>query len=166
MSGQFCIDANIFIEGWYTYYPPHIFKSLWDELIEHRESMVLIRPVYDELKRYDEKESEADKVAFMCSWLDANNFSFVGIDSDIENASLKLQKDYQTKEKGPGASKVDITLIAYAKNRKKSVVTFERKQSPDKSRKLYNYKIPLVCQLEDVACIQFVEMLERLQIEI
>ncbi len=32
MSGQYCLDANIFVTAWYKSYPRHIFSSLWEQI--------------------------------------------------------------------------------------------------------------------------------------
>ena len=58
-----------------------------------------------------------------------------------------------------------IALIAYAKYESKTVVTLEAKQL-QKPEKKCNYKIPLVCDEQQVECISFITMLERLGIEI
>ena len=64
-----------------------------------------------------------------------------------------------------GANQNDITLIAYAKVKEKTVVTFEEEQ-PQKPGKKKNYKIPLICNEQGVECIKFVTMLDRLGIRI
>ena len=62
-----------------------------------------------------------------------------------------------------GANQTDIKLISFAKLMNKKVVTLESPQ-PEKPQKKSRYKIPLICKEERVDCINFVEMLEQLQI--
>ena len=45
MSGQYCVDANIFLAAWYKSYPRHIFSSLWQQISECRNDIILIKPI-------------------------------------------------------------------------------------------------------------------------
>ena len=58
-----------------------------------------------------------------------------------------------------------MTLIAYAKIMDKTVVTFEGEQ-PQKPGKKSNYKIPLICREQNVECIDFIKMLQCLDIRV
>ena len=64
---------------------------------------------------------------------------------------------------GKGANEADISLIAFALLKDQTVVTLEAQQN-QKPNKRSNYKIPLICQEENVECIDFVELLARLKI--
>ncbi len=55
--------------------------------------------------------------------------------------------------------------IAYARQYKKTVVTFEEKQ-PGKPDSKSNYKIPLICQEERVHCIDFIQMIQNMGITV
>ena len=79
---------------------------------------------------------------------------------------MKLEKEYQIrKDSKRGVDENDLKLIAYAMLYEKTVVTEEGKQH-NKPEKKYNSKIPLVCKEQGVECINFVEMLRRLDIKI
>jgi len=56
-------------------------------------------------------------------------------------------------------------LIAYAKITNSTVVTLEKKQ-PNKPVPKCNYKIPLICEEQEVKCINFINMLEELKIRL
>jgi len=170
MSGQYCLDANIFIAAWNSGYPIRVFFSLWEQLAQCRNDLVLIKPVFDEI----DPISSADKALSKAKkrekyslrvWMIDNHFDAEPITDEINAVSLELEKEYETNNNPKGANQKDITLIAYAKLKEKTVVTFEEKQ-PQKPGKKKNYKIPLICNEQSVECIKFVTMLDRLDIRI
>ncbi len=170
MSGQYCVDANIFIEPWYTLYLEEIFKSLWVQLANHRDEMILIKPIYDQIEPIssnhknlvlDEKREKYP----LRMWLEENEFSSVSVDDTVEALSLRLVEKYGIESTPRGADEVDIKLISYTKKQNETVVTLEGKQVQEPKEKKH-YKIPLICQEENVHCINFVEMFKGLQIRI
>ncbi len=50
MIGQYCLDANIFIAAWRKSYPISSFPSLWTQISQHRQAIILIKPIYDEIE--------------------------------------------------------------------------------------------------------------------
>ncbi len=173
MSGQYCVDANVFITAWYDRYigyPPRIFPSLWKQLSECRSDIVLIKPIFDEIEPIsppDKKlsiEKKREKYPLRV-WMEENQFDVTDINDETKAVSLDLEKEYEINSESKGAGQNDITLIAYAKIMDKTVVTFEAKQ-PQKPGKKSNYKIPLICQEQDVACINFIDMLDSLNIRV
>ena len=171
MSKRYCVDANIFITAWNVSYPRHIFPSLWEQLIQHQNEIVLIAPIFDEIEPIlpaDKKNLSAQEIAQkypLKQWLINNGFGKTQLDSDVGTRSLDLEKAYQIRQSSRGASQNDITLIACAELTGMTVVTLEKVQSTVPSKK-QNYKIPLICQERDVTCIDFVKMLENLGVEI
>lgn len=170
MSGQYCVDANIFIAAWNTDYPPHVFRTLWKQLAQHQNDIILIKPIFDEIDPIsppDQRLPEGKKKEKypLRVWLDDNLFTATPITDHVKAVSLGLEKEYETNNNPKGANQNDITLIALCKIEDKIVVTFEDEQ-PQKPGKKCNYKIPLVCDDQGVECIKFVKMLERLDIRI
>ncbi len=170
MSGQYCLDANIFITAWNSGYPIRVFFSLWEQLAQCRNDFVLIKPVFDEI----DPISSADKKLPMAKkrekyslrvWMIDNHFDAEPITDEINAVSLELEKEYETNNDPKGANQNDIILIAYAKVKEKIVVTFEEEQ-PQKPGKKKNCRIPLICDEQGVDCINFVAMLDRLGIRI
>ncbi len=94
-------------------------------------------------------------------WLLTAGFPIVEVEDEVKLASLDLEHKYQISEFSKGANQVDITLIAYARKHDDIVVTFEAKQH-QRPTKITNYKIPLICIDEGVEFVEFVEMLDRL----
>ncbi len=167
---MYCVDANIFIASWNSHYPIRIMPSLWEKIANHRDSIILIKPIFDEIDPVsptDKKlpQTEKDNKYPLRMWLEGNNFDGTAIDDETKRTSLELGKIYQTDEISKGASQNDVTLIAYAKIKNEAVVTFEAKQKQVPDRKS-NYKIPLICEENDVECINFIEMLGNLGIKI
>ncbi len=66
---------------------------------------------------------------------------------------------------GQNTSENDIRLIAYAKLNSFTVVTQERDQRQEPTN-ISHFKIPLICQKEEVTCINFVDFLSEMKIRI
>ncbi len=170
MSGKYCVDANVFITAWYISYPPRIFPPLWDQIAQHRADIVLIKPVFDEIEPIPSSDRELaineKKGKYpLRVWLEESRFAVPNMSDEVNAVSLDLEREYETDNTSKGAGQIDITLIAYAKEKKKTVVTLEEEQ-PQKPGKKYNYKIPLICQEQGVDCIDFITMLDQLNIRI
>jgi hypothetical protein len=170
MSGQYCLDANIFITAWNSSYPMKVFPSLWEHLAQYRNDLVLIKPVFDEIDPISSadkklpKNKKREKYPLRV-WMIDNHFDAKPITDEINSISLELEKEYETNNNPKGANQNDITLIAHAKVKEKIVVTCEEEQT-QKPGKKKNYKIPLICNEQGVEWIKFVTMLDRLGIRI
>ncbi len=167
---MYCIDANSFITGWQVYYPTSVFPSLWDKIAAQQANLIIIKPIYDEIEFLSSNNMqkplpELAKIRPIKAWLLQQNFQAVKIENNVDSLSLELERKYEISPNRKGASKNDITLIAHAKTHNIPVVTFEGKQSNRPGEK-YNYKIPLICQDENVECIILPECLKRLGITI
>ena len=170
MSGQYCVDANIFITAWYENYRDSVLPSLWEQLALHRDDIILLKPIFDEIEPIssaDMKLSKGKKKEKypLRMWMQEKQFAITSINNETEAISLDFEKQYEISNESKGANQKDIILIAYAKQMGKTVVTFEGEQ-PQKPGKKSNYRIPLICREQDVDCINFVTMLERLGIRI
>ncbi len=170
MSGNYCIDANVFLTTWYISYPPHILGPLWDSITESKDSIEIIKPVFDEIEpisAQDIKQSIDKKKGKypLRMWLESVGFPIPVIDDDVNHLSLLLEREYEVSPLTKGANQIDITLIAYAKVYNNIVVTLEAPQ-PNKPGKKSNYKIPLICKEKDVKCVDFIKMLNELDISI
>lgn len=170
MSGQYCVDANIFITSWNCSYPMNVFQSLWCEIAQHRKDIIIIKPIFDEIDpilssdRKLPKKKKREKYP-LGVWMIDNHLESTSISDEVQDVSLGLEKEYETNSNPKGANQNDIILIAYAKIKGKTVVTFEEEQ-PQKPGKKCNYKIPLICFEQGVACVNFVTMLKKLNISI
>lgn len=170
MSGKYCVDANVFIAAWYINYPPRIFSPIWNQITQHRADIVLIKPVFDEIEPISSSDrklaidKKSEKYPLRV-WLEDSRFAVPDISNEVNAVSLDLEIEYETDNTSKGAGQIDITLIAYAKVTRKTVVTLEAEQ-PQKPKKKYKYKIPLICQEQKVDCINFITLLDQLDIRI
>ena len=78
---------------------------------------------------------------------------------------MQFGEKYDIQETGIGISKIDAELIAYAKYHRLTVITYEGIQK-DPPKNISNYKIPLVCDMEDVRCDTLKNMLLAVNIKI
>ena len=169
---KYCMDANIFIESWNDKYKPSIFPTLWDELLNAKNSFSIIKPIYDEIDPISATDikkltpEELKEKYPLRSWLQQLQLTPESIAPEINDLSLRLGRKYKIKRQGRGAGENDVQLIAYANYTGDCVVTSEAKQNMQKSMPTCNYKIPLICELEHVQCINFIKMLEELGIRI
>ena len=192
MKAYYCIDANTLITAWNIHYLENVFSSLWKKLANHKDNIILIKPIFDQIDpilqqdRNKTEKEKADKYPLRM-WMINNQFMSTPVgesaenrelelfsasqslphisEVDIERESFKLETEYKIANNSKRVDEKDLKLIAYAKLNKKIIVTEEGKQ-PEKPKKKCNYKIPLVCDEQGVKCINFVEMLKRLDIKI
>ena len=170
MSGQYCVDANILITAWYRSYPHSVFPSLWKQLAQHRNDIVLIKPIFDEIEPVSSADQKLPwdkkrKKYPLRVWMGDNQFDATPVNDEINALSLDLEKIYETSNESRGAGQNDITLIAYANIMDKTVVTFESMQTQKPGKKC-NYKTPLICHEQGVGCINFIKMIDLLGIRI
>lgn len=169
---KYCLDANVLITAWDYDYPKDVFPTLWEKLAEKRDHIIFIAPIFDEIDP-DYDSSLSKKGESLRAWLIEKQFSKTPINTKVEEEAFRLEKEYDTvsneatatKKKGDGADPNDIRLIAHAKATKQTIVTFEADQGQDPNEKK-DYKIPLICQKENVKCIKFIDFLRKLKITI
>ena len=164
-----CIDANVFITVWHVTYPREIFPTLYREMDNKLPgNIILIKPVFDEIEPVSgRKETQRLKQEHpVRMWLKEDmGINETPIDDKVRQKALELMAKYETDEHSRGADEKDVTLIAFALLSNHTVVTLEaeQKQPPAKTS---NYKISLICQIENVECISFVELLGRCNIRV
>ena len=152
---HYCLDANIFIDPWGRDYPPSIFPTLWKKISEHKEEFIILKNIFNEIDPPSPnlEEEERKKKHPLRTWLKENQFTPIPIPTEIHKLSLTLEKKYQIRPSiSKGASQNDLLLITYAKENQKTLVTLESYQ-PNPPDKLSDYKIPLICKMENVDCI-------------
>ena len=178
---SYCIDANVFITAWHRDYPQHIFPKLYRELKSKlSDQIIIIKPIFDEIEPItggDKKLNLLDKETLnehekkeqrallenhpVRIWLKREmKIKETPITEEVEILALGLKRKYEVDEKAKGASPADIKLIAFAALENHTVVTLEAYQKDVPNNKS-NYKIPLICEREEVRCINFVKMLDR-----
>lgn len=165
---KYCIDANVFLTAWHTTYPPRMFPTLYRKMEPVvRDRDVIIKPIFDEIENFSipkAKNPETEKP--VRTWLpDKVGIEAAAVNAQVEQLSLELQREYKIGPATKGASKQDITLIAYARLNEHTVVSLESEQ-PNKPQKPSKYKIPLICKEQNVECITFVDFLDGCGVQV
>ena len=166
---SYCIDANVFITAWNVTYPPDVMPSLYRQLENNSSNnIIFIKPIFDEIEPVfgRTKREDLEKYHSVRLWLQEKlQIQATPINDDVEQLALDLMNKYETDTHPKGANSEDIKLIAFAFLNQHTVVTLEAEQK-EPPKKKSKYKIPLICQHEQVACIDFVELLRQLGITI
>ena len=166
---SYCIDANVFITVWHVTYPRKIFPTLYREM-ENKlpDNLILIKPIFDQIEpvsgRKDVQKLKQEHPVRL--WLkEEMSIHETPIDDKVRQKALELTEKYETDEYSRGVDEKDVTLVAFALLGNHTVVTLEEKQKQPPAKKS-NYKIPLICQKENVSCINFIDLLGRCNIRV
>lgn len=158
---KYLIDANIFIEGYKSFYPIDVHVSYWNKLADliNLGSFVSIDKVKSEIQ--DEPIRQ---------WLD-DNISSTFFESsataivEYQNVILWANaQSYTSNAKSEFAANTvaDAFLIAKAKMENYTLVTYERSEPLKKSK----VKIPDVCMAMNVRCIDINTALRELMVKL
>lgn len=163
---KYCMDTSAFANPWIGVYTPPVFPGVWRELAKAQDSMVIIKPIYDELlqKLYSVTD-EQNKEYLLHNWLSEHQFDRIvkTLPIEVEGRFRELARKYGIKDdSSKGAGLTDIRLIAFARHTGGCVVTQEKSQLENRPKEIRNYKIPLICKDEGVDCINLLGMLKRL----
>ena len=148
-------DASSIIHAWDNY-PPELFPPLWDWLGKEIANGNLAIPgvALDEVVK---------KTPECAEWLKGNCVTVLPLTSKVLAESLRIKHLLEIKEdqyhtKGVGEN--DIFIIATASVHGLTLISDEGRQfgKPDI---LAKYKIPAVCELQDVGvrCINFLQLI-------
>ncbi len=145
-NAEYCLDANILIQAWSTYYSPEYCPDYWDVLNElgTLNKIYVCQEVYDEIKKTEDA---------LFKWLKQSNIpvrktteSVINCLKEINSNPLHLKLVDNTKNR----SLADPWIIAHALNDKSIVVTKEEKITAQISSKV---KIPNVCDNMNISWI-------------
>ncbi len=158
-STVYCLDANVLIKAWESYYAPNVCPTYWDVLDELGAQGQLFVPswVAEEIHRTDDDLS---------NWLKKSR---VKVRNVTEEVGLKLKEIYakdpkhqllvdNTKQR----SLADPWLIAHAMAENACVVSKEEKPTAANNKRV---KIPHVCDAMGVRCIDDFKMIEELGVK-
>ena len=155
MPGIYCLDANVLIEAWNSYYSPELCPTYWQVLERLGKANQIFLPeiVSDEITRTQDKLSE---------WLAGSG---IRIRKNTSGSGLALSKIYRADERHErlvdnirGRSLADPWVIAHALETGACVVTKEKLTvEPDAKR----IRIPDVCRNMGVPCITDFDFLKE-----
>ncbi|MBS1517601.1 MAG: DUF4411 family protein [Bacteroidetes bacterium] len=134
----YCLDTNILIQPWTTYYSPEFCPDFWEILkqLGNQNRIFICTEVYDEIKKTEDD---------LYKWLKDSKIpvkktseAVINCLKDINSNPIHLKLADNTKSR----SLADPWVIAHAMNQKAVVVTKEEKITAENSPKI---KIPNVC---------------------
>lgn len=147
MHNKYCLDTNIFIEGWNKYYSPLFCFGYW-EIIEKlsKEGIVFIP---EEVKKEIDKIDDSLK-----DWLKNKPYMIremvPGVQKKLKEIYAKDRLHENLADNTKNRSQADPWVIAHALYENATVVTKEEKINSPGSNKI---KIPNVCENMGVRCI-------------
>jgi hypothetical protein len=149
----YSVDTSGWLDGWQRHYPPDVFPTLWrrlDGFIAAGE-VISSEEVYLELKRKDDE---------LHGWIQTRKQMLVPLDEAIQLCAAGLLEEFpRLVDTLRGRSKADPFVIATAIQRGAVVVTGE-----PLTGKLDKPRIPDVCQVKNIKCITFLQMIRELKL--
>lgn len=163
---KYIVDANILIQAYRKYYPMDVFLGFWDKVrqLAHRDEIISIDKVRNEIL------PSGDELSQWCIQQLPNDF-FIQTDSVIGHYANVIRKVSELNRYTPNAisefardTVADAFLVATALSSKTDyVLVSEETFDP---RCIKRVKIPDVCSLFNVRCINTVEMFRELCVQI
>ena len=158
MANLYCLDANVLIEAWNSYYSPRLCPTYWDMLARLGTGGRFFIPqqVAQEITRTEDK---------LADWL---KNSRIPIRSNTESVGKALRAIYAANERHErlvdnikGRSLADPWVIAHAMDTGATVVTKEKVTVEQNAKRV---KIPDVCHTMGVPCITDFVFLEQISV--
>ena len=148
---KFCIDTSGWLDGWVRDYPHDVFPSVWKTIDEQIElgNIISAEEVYVELNKKDDAIHD---------WIKDRKKMLIATDEKVQNIVIELLGQYpRLVDTHKNRSQADPFVIATAECYEAIVVTGETARG-----KLDKPKIPDVCQVRNISCISFLEMLRQI----
>lgn len=147
MAQLYCLDANVLIEAWNSYYSPRLCPSYWDMLAELGTSGRIFLPHAVGIEITRTQDALAD-------WVKDKR---IPIRANTEGAGRALRNIYAADEKHlrlvdstKNRSVADPWVIAHAMDTGATVVTKEKATQETGSKRI---RVPDVCHTMAVPCI-------------
>lgn len=168
---KYLIDANIFMQTERQYYAFDIAPSFWD-MVKNKflnGSFILLDKVYDELMAGADKKKQDNWDKFS-EFFDSLKTKKLKGEKHIKEYADVMNFIYSSsfftdtaKHSWMGDKVADPFIIACAINTKSTVVTFENRKRPHKnSLPVTALKIPDICDLMDVKCIDLMTLFREI----
>ncbi|MBE0543666.1 MAG: DUF4411 family protein [Verrucomicrobia bacterium] len=149
----YCVDTSGWLDGWQRHYPPDVFPTLWAKI----DALVTAGEIISSEEVYFELERKSDDLH---DWVKARKQMLVPLDEAIQIRAATLLAEYpRLVDTLRGRSKADPFVIATAMERNAVVVTGEII-----SGNLDRPRIPDVCQVKTIRCINFLQMIRELKL--
>lgn len=153
---KYCLDANVLIQAWQSYYAPELCPTYWETLdfLGGSGTIFLTETVFEEIERVEDDLTKRIK---------ESNIPILKID---EKVALCLKEIYSANPKHKflvdsirQRSIADPWVIAHAMKEEAVVVTKEEKLTVESSKRI---KIPNVCENMKIPCINDFQMIREL----
>ncbi|GGH29506.1 hypothetical protein GCM10007423_16920 [Dyadobacter endophyticus] len=137
---KYCLDANVLIQAWNSYYSPKFCPSYWEVLNELGSAGRIFIPeaVYEEITRTDDD---------LCEWLKQSRIDIKEITGEVAQCLRNIYAANPTHitlvDNLKGRSLADPWVIAHAMHERATVVTKEEKVTALNANRI---KIPNVCE--------------------
>jgi predicted nucleic acid-binding protein len=154
---KYCLDANVLINAWNTYYSRAICEGYWEvmSVLGHRGRIFIAEHVKEEIVRTDDA---------LADWLQGSGIPVYLVDTRVtEIVSAIYAADPRHEflvDNTRGRSLADPWVIAHAIAEGACVVTKENKVTASDKK----VKIPNVCEKMGVRCIYDFDMIRELEI--
>jgi len=149
----YCVDTSGWLDGWQRHYPSDVFPTLWTKI----DALVTAGEIISSEEVYFELERKSDDLH---DWVKARKQMLVPLDEAIQIRAVTLLTEYpRLVDTLRGRSKADPFVIATAMERNAVVVTGEII-----SGNLDKPRIPDVCQVKTIRCINFLQMIRELKL--
>lgn len=133
----YCLDTNVFIEGWNRYYSMDLCPEYWEILDVLAREGRIFSPV--EVRREIEKTDDG-----LTAWVKERPYFFADIDLDVQEHLREIMANHgRLVDSIRQRSIADPWVIAFAMSRNAIVVTKETPGGPASRR----IKIPDVCNV-------------------
>lgn len=149
---MFVFDTSTYINGWRDHYPPAIFPSVWLLIEAAFDDTRVISPreVYNELSNKD------DDVG---AWAKDRIAGFVEATADVQREAGAI---YGTLPDPGARDGADPWVIAEARVRHLTVVTYEGRTFGGTPTRRWHRQMPGICQHHGVPCVTLPEALGTL----
>jgi hypothetical protein len=149
----YCVDTSGWLDGWQRHYPPDVFPSLWTKLDE----LVRAGEIISSEEVYIELQKKSDELH---NWVQARKEMLVPLDETIQTYAIALLTEFpRLVDTLRNRSKADPFVIATAIARSAVVVTGE-----PVTGKMDKPRIPDVCHVRGIRCIDFLQMIRELKL--
>jgi uncharacterized protein DUF4411 len=150
---SYCVDTSGWLDGWQRNYPPDVFPTLWRrvEVVIGAGDIFSSEEVYIELQKKDDEIHD---------WMKARKEMLVPLTEEIQTIASDLLSEFpRLVDTLRNRSKADPFVIATAIDRKATVVTGE-----PITGNMTKPRIPDVCNVRGVRCINFLQMIRELKL--
>lgn len=149
---MFVLDTSAYLNGWHDHYPPETFPSVWSLIEEALDDGRIVGPreVCNELTRKD------DVVA---AWAKERATRFIDPIADVQREAGPIYQAFPNPGIRDGA---DPWVIAEARVKGLTVVTYEGRTFAGVPTKNWHRSMPGICQHHSVPCITLPEALGQL----